>query len=83
LQASFVTPWRLIKDLIERIYDNTYKNIHSVLVIRNGKLVVEEYFPGRDSNGKYREYQRDTLHETCSVTKSVNCILIGLAIDSI
>src|SRR5207342_1750678 len=28
-----------IKELIERIYDNTYKNIHSVLVIRNGKLV--------------------------------------------
>lgn len=70
-----------IKELIERVYDNSYKNIHSVLLVKNGKLVVEEYFPGRDSNGKYREFQRDTLHETCSITKSVNSILIGLAID--
>jgi CubicO group peptidase (beta-lactamase class C family) len=70
-----------IHELFNRIKDNTYKNIHSVLVVKNGKLVVEEYFPGRDSNGKYRVYQRETLHETCSITKCVNSILIGLAIN--
>src|SRR5205085_1756754 len=57
-----------VKELIERVYDNTYKNIHSVLIVKNEKLVVEEYFPGPDSNGKYRVYQRNTLHETCSIT---------------
>src|SRR5713101_4907470 len=37
-----------VKALFERISDNTYKNIHSVLLVKNGKLVVEEYFPGQD-----------------------------------
>src|SRR3954447_21322032 len=70
-----------IKELIERIYDNTYKNIHSVLVIRNGKLVLEEYFPGYNSDRKSRVYDRDTIHEVCSISKSVNAILMGIAID--
>jgi CubicO group peptidase (beta-lactamase class C family) len=71
----------LIKDLFERINDNTYKNIHSVLLVKNGKLVVEEYFPGQDSEGQFHAFQRDTLHELHSATKSVNSILIGIAID--
>src|ERR1017187_2275680 len=71
----------LIKDLFERINDNTYKNIHSVLLVKNGKLVVEAYFPGQDSEGQFHAFQRDTLHEMHSATKSVNSILIGIAID--
>ena len=71
----------LIKDLFERINDNTYKNIHSVLLVKNGKLVVEAYFPGQDSEGQFHAFQRDTLHELHSATKSVNSILIGIAID--
>ncbi|MGA2802418.1 MAG: serine hydrolase [Verrucomicrobiota bacterium] len=71
----------LIKELFDRIGDNSYKNIHSVLLAKNGKLVVEEYFPGRDSVGQYRMFTRDTLHEMLSATKSVNSISIGIAID--
>ncbi len=71
----------LIKELFERVGDNSYKNIHSVLLVKNGKLVVEEYFPGQDSVGQYRMFTRDTLHEMHSATKSVNSILIGIAID--
>lgn len=71
----------LITNLFNRINDRTYRNIHSVLIVRNGKLVVEEYFPGRDGSGKYQVYHRDRLHEVCSVTKSVNSILAGIAID--
>src|ERR1035441_1487732 len=71
----------LIKELFERIGDNSYKNIHSVLLVKNDKLVVEEYFPGQDSNGQYQTFTRDTLHEMHSATKSVNSILIGIAID--
>jgi CubicO group peptidase (beta-lactamase class C family) len=70
-----------IQELFDRINDNTYKNIHSVLLVKNGKLVVEEYFPGHDSSGKYHAFDRDTLHEMHSTTKSVNSILIGIAID--
>ncbi|MGD0207819.1 MAG: serine hydrolase [Verrucomicrobiota bacterium] len=71
----------LIKELFERIGDNSYKNIHSVLLVKNGELVVEEYFPGQDSFGQYRTFTGDTLHEMLSATKSVNSILIGIAID--
>ena len=71
----------LIKELFERIGDNSYKNIHSVLLVKNGKLVVEKYFPGQDSLGQYRTFTGDTLHEMLSATKSVNSILIGIAID--
>ena len=59
-----------IGEMFDRINDKTYKNIHGVLLVKNGKLVVEEYFPGRNSNGKEREYDRDMRHETCSMSKS-------------
>jgi CubicO group peptidase (beta-lactamase class C family) len=71
----------LIERLIERIRRNTYKNIHSLLLIKNGKLILEEYFPGQEEDGKTRIYQRDTQHGIHSVTKSVNSLLIGIAID--
>ena len=70
-----------MKDLLDRISDQSYKNIHSVLLVRNGRLVVEEYFAGQDSEGKEQMFGRDTLHMQQSVTKSVNSILIGIAID--
>ncbi len=38
----------LIKDLFDRISDNTYKNISSVVIVKNGKLVIEEYFPRQE-----------------------------------
>ena len=71
----------LMGKLMERIGNNDYKNIHSVLLVKNGKLVVEEYFSGRDSNGKFHAFNRDIRHEMHSVTKSVNSILVGIAID--
>jgi CubicO group peptidase (beta-lactamase class C family) len=71
----------LIEELLERISDNTYKNIHSVLIVKNGKLVVEAYFAGQNSAGQYQTFTRDTLNEMKSATKSVNSILVGIAID--
>ncbi len=71
----------LIDSLIARIRDNGYQNIHSVLIMKNGKLVVEEYFPGVEEDGQHRAYDRDTLHGIHSATKSVNSLLVGIAID--
>lgn len=71
----------LIRELFERIGNSGFKNIHSVLLIKNGKLAVEEYFSGQDSQGRYQAFTRETLHEMHSATKSVNSILIGIAID--
>jgi CubicO group peptidase (beta-lactamase class C family) len=71
----------LLKEMFERITDKSYKNIHSVLLVKNGKLVVEEYFPGQNSAGQFQTFTRDTLNEMKSATKSVNSILVGMAID--
>jgi len=47
-------------------------NLHSLLVIRNGYLVSENYFASYDS---------DIWHEIFSCTKSVISTLIGIAFD--
>jgi CubicO group peptidase (beta-lactamase class C family) len=47
-------------------------NFHSVLVIRNGYIVSETYFP---------PYRQDTTHELYSCTKSFISTLIGIALD--
>ncbi len=70
-----------LTELIDRIRDETYQNIHSVLIVKTGKLVFEEYFSGIDRRGRQIDYDHDTLHELHSVTKSVNSLLIGIATD--
>jgi CubicO group peptidase (beta-lactamase class C family) len=47
-------------------------NLHSLLIIRNGSIVSETYFPS---------YTAQTPHELYSVTKSVMATLVGIAID--
>ena len=47
--------------------------VHSVLIARHGKLVLEEYFHGFD---------RDTPHDTRSASKSWTNVLIGAAMQS-
>src|SRR2546428_11324008 len=75
----------LLKALFDRILNETYKNIHSVLLIKNDKLVVEEYFQTWHGDAESRELiralDRVTMHQQHSVTKSVTSLLIGIAID--
>ncbi len=71
LQAQGVDA-RKINDLMNRILDGRMKGIHSILLIKNGKLVLEEYFGG---------YHRNRIHSVQSVTKSVTSTLIGIAKD--
>jgi CubicO group peptidase (beta-lactamase class C family) len=71
----------LIQELFERIGDETYKNIHSVVVVRDGRLVIDAYFRGINGAGEKQDFERDTLHSLQSVTKSVNALLVGIAID--
>jgi CubicO group peptidase (beta-lactamase class C family) len=59
--------------------------LHSVLVVRDGKLVFEEYFPGpKFSLARYTGdagFDRDDTHNLASVTKSFTSTLVGMAID--
>lgn len=59
--------------------------VHSVVVVRHGKLVFEQYFPGYDQpwgqpEGQH-EFTATTKHDMRSVTKSVTSLLVGIAID--
>ena len=73
----------LFRDLFQRISDNTYKNIYSIVIVKNAKLVVEEYFPRQDvlSDQQFRAVKRVSPQQLYSATKSVTSILIGLAIE--
>lgn len=61
-----------IDDLMLAILAEEYRNIHSVLLVKNGYLVLEEYFYG---------YNRKKLHQIRSATKSIGSVLTGIAID--
>jgi hypothetical protein len=37
----------LIEQLVNRIYGKQYKNVHSIVIIKDGKLVFEEYWAGK------------------------------------
>jgi len=61
-----------IKQLKANIDDEVFKHITSVIVIKNGKLLIEEYFNGS---------ARDSLHDPRSVGKSFASTLTGIAIS--
>jgi CubicO group peptidase (beta-lactamase class C family) len=71
IEKSELNP-KLITDMMTKIIDGTYPNVHSVLIIKDNKLVLEEYF---------YEYNKDSLHELRSATKSFFSALTGIAID--
>ncbi|HEX4283760.1 MAG TPA: serine hydrolase [Terracidiphilus sp.] len=58
--------------IVHAILDGTYKDVHSVLLYQQGKLVMEEYFYG---------YSEQRPHQLRSATKSVVSALAGIAID--
>lgn len=62
----------LIHKMINRIADNTYAKVHSILIIKDGKLILEEYF---------YEYDAETLQQLRSATKSFSSALVGIAIN--
>jgi CubicO group peptidase (beta-lactamase class C family) len=61
-----------IAGLVGRIRGNQIPSIHSLLVVRQGYLAVEEYFNGSTA---------ESVHTLQSVTKSVTSLLLGIAVD--
>jgi CubicO group peptidase (beta-lactamase class C family) len=61
-----------ITAMMEDIQDGGFENLHSLLIVKDGRLVFEEYFRGHN--------QRN-IDYVASVTKSVTSILVGIAID--
>jgi CubicO group peptidase (beta-lactamase class C family) len=60
-------------------------NIHAVVVVRNGKLVMERYFTGEDERwgdtlGRVT-YGPEVKHDLRSISKSVTSLLVGIALS--
>jgi len=65
---------QMIDEEIRTLDDNLHSHrVHGVLIARNGKLVVEEYFHGFD---------RNTPHDTRSASKSMASMLVGAAMEA-
>jgi CubicO group peptidase (beta-lactamase class C family) len=60
-----------IQNLIRSLQKDP-QNIHSLVIVRNNKLVAESYFDG---------WHRDRLHATRSASKSFISTFVGIAID--
>lgn len=61
----------IIRTLNKKIAENRFKNITGIVIIKEGKLLLEEYFNGSG---------RDSLQDTRSVGKSFSSALMGIAI---
>ena len=77
-----------LSDAVARIHAGTYQNVHSILIVKDGKLVFEEYFSGyawdyagEGFKGELTDFDAETRHNLASVTKSFTSALIGIAID--
>jgi CubicO group peptidase (beta-lactamase class C family) len=71
--------------LDKAIADKRIWNLHSVVVVRNGRLVFERYFEGADTARGNRpmglvSFKPDTLHDLRSVSKSIVGLLYGIAL---
>lgn len=62
----------MIAALVERLRADEIADIHSLLIVRNGYLVVKEYFD---------DWTPDQIHTQQSVTKSVTSLLVGAALQ--
>ena len=60
-----------IEEVNRKIAKKGYKNVTSIVAIKEGEILIEEYFNGAN---------RNTLHDTRSVGKSFASTLLGIAI---
>jgi CubicO group peptidase (beta-lactamase class C family) len=61
-----------IDALIRTILGGGFPNLHSVVVVKDGKLILDEYFYG---------FHRDKPHRLSSISKVVTEATIGIAIE--
>jgi len=75
-------------DAVSRIGGGKYGEVHSILIYKDDKLVLEKYFPGHryqwdapGHKGEWVAWNREMQHCIHSDTKSITSLCIGIAID--
>jgi len=78
----------LIGKAVNDINRGKYGEVHSMLIFKDNKLVLEEYFTGHEyiweaanHHGEVVAWNRTMDHSIHSVTKSITSICIGIAVD--
>ena len=75
----------LLCSLNEKLDKSPEMNVHSVVVVRGGKLVYESYRAGEDEKWGAKlgvtRYTSQMQHDMRSVSKSVVSLLFGIALD--
>jgi len=76
----------MVMSAVDSINNGVYSNIHSLLILKNNRLVFEKYFDGEDAIigigwVGVRQHDIDSLHDIRSVTKSIvgAAVLIAVA----
>ncbi|MDY0872900.1 serine hydrolase domain-containing protein [Dongia rigui] len=73
-----------VAKLDKAIADGTLPNLHGLVILADGKLVLERYVAGVDESwgrplGKV-DFTADTIHDLRSVSKSIVALLYGIAL---
>jgi CubicO group peptidase (beta-lactamase class C family) len=78
----------LIEKAADEINRGKFKEVHSLLIFKDNRLVLEEYFQGHkyqwdapDHHGELVTWDSSMEHVVQSVTKSITSTCIGIAID--
>ena len=72
-------------DMVDYLASRYVHQIHSIVIVKNAKLVFEKYFEGYlysndppGSNGDFILYDRETDHFMASVSKSITSVIFVL-----
>ncbi|NBA86726.1 serine hydrolase [Emticicia sp. CRIBPO] len=85
LNKSGIDSTQIIR-LTKLILNDSLRNVHSLLILKDGQLIYENYFAGKDQNhGKRLGYIHHTvnqLHDVRSISKSIVSACIGIALKN-
>ncbi len=78
----------LMEKVVNEINRGKYDEVHSLLILKDNKLVFEEYFQGHKfqwdapkAHGELVKWDKSMEHMVMSDTKSITSACIGIAID--
>lgn len=89
LEVGHINDSGIDLEKVAALIDSRSDFLHSILIFRHNKLVLEEYFKGQQMimsspitwNTKSVDFDRTTPHYLASVTKSFISAMIGMCID--
>ncbi|MGD2069184.1 MAG: serine hydrolase [Gemmatimonadota bacterium] len=81
LQVHGMDPAPLV-GLVNLLRDTDDHLVHGIVIVRDGRLLFESYFPGiQRTPRELVQFDRDVPHNLASTTKSITSALQGIAID--